>query len=182
MLSVYCASRSHMKEWTVHQHMNRSLQNTFNKNTSRKQHRIRLIEPVSAKPGSLEAQSHTKYERAFTLNKQMFLSFFLQRISIQASQENMFWIWKGSQRAQIWFSKMVSDLATFLANVSKAPLMMGLPVKNSDCSWQQLVVNMCFQVVEFNITIHRKLNSKEGNQTDRSWMIICWLELTVIAQ
>jgi hypothetical protein len=50
------------------------------------------MEPVSAKPGSLEAQSHTKYERAFTLNKQMFFSFFLQRISIQASQENMFWI------------------------------------------------------------------------------------------
>ena len=123
-----------------------------------KQHRIRLIEPVSAKPVSLEAQSHTKYECAFTLNKKMFLSFFLQRISIQASQENMFWIWKGSQRAQIWFSKMVSDLATFSANVSKAPLMMGLPVKNSDRSWQQLVMNMCFQIVEFNIMIHRKSN------------------------
>ena len=46
---------------------------------------------------------------------------------------------------------MASDLATFLANVSKAPLMMGLPVKNSDCSWQLLGVDMCL-TVEFNIT------------------------------
>jgi hypothetical protein len=33
-----------------------------------------------------------------------------------------------------------------------------LPVKNSDRSWQQLVMNMCFQIVEFNIMIHRKSN------------------------
>jgi hypothetical protein len=33
-----------------------------------------------------------------------------------------------------------------------------LPVKNSDRSWQQLVMNMCFQIVEFNIMIHTKSN------------------------